>query len=391
LSRGLGGLHGVAGERRNKSKQRATITRTTETRPPAKVLAAALILALVICCLLVPAAAPAAKKRRGHARPLYWGAWIGKQLTGSAPPWDMSGVTRFEEMIGKGLSVVEFSSPFASCASSPCAFFPFPTVAMDNVRQYGAIPFFSWGSESIPWDTYKPSQPDFELSDVIAGSYDSYIRDFAEAARSWGHPFFLRFDWEMNGNWFPWGETVPGNAPGEYIAAWRHVHDIFTSVGATNATWVWCPYADPFGRFGNLRGLYPGDAYVDWTCMDGYNWGQNLDNPHPWRSFGQIFDQTYEQIVKKIAPRKPMIVAEFASTPNGGHKALWIRDMFAKLPARYPRIRGIVWFNSVERGIDFALETSLTAVRAFATGIRRPIYRTNGYRDFAESPIRPPH
>jgi mannan endo-1,4-beta-mannosidase len=359
-------------------------------------LAAALAIALALSCLIAPAgqAAKASGKAttKGHpkSRPLFWGAWIGKQLTGTAPPWDMTAVHQFEAMVGKGLSVVEFSTPFADCAKSPCTLLDFPAAGMEAIRQYGAIPLLSWGSESIPWNTYDPSQPDFELSDVIAGNYDEYIRGFAESARSWGHPFFLRFNWEMNGDWFPWGERVPGNAPGEYVAAWRHVHDIFTSVGATNATWVWCPYADPFGRFGNLRSLYPGDGYVDWTCMDGYNWGQNADNPHPWRSFPRIFDKAYKRIVEKVAPSKPMIVAEFASTPNGGHKALWIRNMFAELPRRYPKIRGLVWFNSVERGIDFALETSPKSLSAFGTGIRRPMYVVNGYGGLTESPIRPP-
>ena len=116
---------------------------------------------------------------------------------------------------------------------------------------------------------------------MIEGHHDAYIREFAEAAKAWGHPFFLRFNWEMNGNWFPWSEGVNGNQPGEYVAAWRHVHDIFTQVGATNATWVWCPNVDPASKLHDLASLYPGDAYVDWTGLDGYNWGTNPASPRP--------------------------------------------------------------------------------------------------------------
>ena len=65
--------------------------------------------------------------------------------------------------------------------------------------------------------------------------------------------------------------------------------------------------------------------------------------------------------------------------------------MFAKLPARYPEDpRASSGSTRVERGIDFALETSPTALRAFATGIRRRLYVANGYGGLAESPIRPP-
>ena len=128
---------------------------------------------------------------------------------------------------------------------------------MNSIRSHGSIPFYSWGSQSIPVPS-NLSEPNFQLSDVISGTYDSYIRKFAEAAKAWGHPFFLRFNWEMNGGWFAWAEGVNGNKSGEYVAAWRHVHDIFTSVGATNATWVWCPNVDPENHMQNLSLALPG-------------------------------------------------------------------------------------------------------------------------------------
>src|SRR5262249_53008700 len=152
------------------------------------------------------------------------------------PPFDIEAANRFSQMVGKGMSVMEFSSPFSNCESTRCTQYEFPDTAMENARRYGAIPMLGWGSESTPWDTYNPVQPDYELSDLISGRYDAYIRQFAEAARNWGHPFFLRFNWEMNGNWFPWGVGVGANTAPEFVAAWRRVHDIFASVGATNAT-----------------------------------------------------------------------------------------------------------------------------------------------------------
>jgi hypothetical protein len=353
-------------------------------------------LALVFLCLfppLVPAADSHHPGRQHHAHrhhrphPVFWGAWIGDQLTGRAAPWDMNALSRFEEIVGKGASLLEFSSPFAECDSSPCSFFQFPGEAMESVRRHGSIPFFSWGSESSPRDS--PTQPDFQLSDVIEGRYDTYIREFATAAKAWGHPFFLRFDWEMNGNWFPWSEPVNGNSPGQFVAAWRHVHDLFAAVGATNVTWVWCPFADPNGSFQDLRQIYPGSAYVDWTCMDAYNWGTNAVNPQPWRSFVRLLGPTYEQLTKKVAPHKPIMLAEFGSSSSGGHKALWIRNMFAKLPREFPRVRGLIWFDTLDRGIDWPLETSTTATREFAKGIGKWFYLANTFSELTTSPITP--
>jgi hypothetical protein len=374
------------------------IRRSTPTLVPT-------ILAIAIALLaLIPAAASAkghhhkgagskkgAQASKRHQRPLYWGAWIGDQLTGEEPPWDMSAVSKFEGMVGKGLSLVALGSPFADCTSTPCNFFEFPTAAMNNVHNYGAIPFFNWASQATSNDPGgATSMPDFQLSDILSGRYDTYIREFAEAARNWGHSFFLRYDWEMNGDWFPWNEAVNENNPGEYVAAWRHVHDIFTAVGATNATWAWCPYAEDDRHFTDLAALYPGDEYVDWTCMDGFNWGQNPTNPHVWKGFKEIFAPTYRRLVKRIAPSKPIVLAEMASTGKGRAKAKWIHNMFKELRTNFRRIRGLIWFDQIDRGVNWPLETSPAAASAFAKGVDGRGFRGNGQAAVVASPIRPP-
>jgi mannan endo-1,4-beta-mannosidase len=358
---------------------------------------AALLLSLCVCWLLAgpTQGAPDQQhhrhhhKRKRHPRPIYWGAWIGKQLTGTDAPWDMNAVDRFESVVGKGLSLVEFSSAFEDCSRRPCRFFGFPAAGMESIRRYGAIPFFSWGSEAIPRTSAE--QPAFQLADIADGAYDGYIRSWATEAREWGHPLLLRFDWEMNGNWLPWGEAINGNGRGQFVTAWRHVHDIFTSVGATNVSWVWCPYADTPKRLRAtpLKPLYPGSAYVDWTCLDGYNWGSNPVNPRPWRSFREIFEPAYKLITKRVAPHKPLLLGEFASSPYGGHKALWVRRMFEQIPWRFPRVRGMIYFDVVDRGVDWPLETSATAASAFAAGVARKIFAGNRFGELSTSPIPP--
>jgi hypothetical protein len=313
-------------------------------------------------------------------RQLYWGAWIGDQLTGREAPWDMSAVSAFESMTGKGVSLIHFASPFADCSKSPCSFYTFPTTPFDDIRAHGAIPFFSWNSGALPVTS---SEPDFQLSDVIAGRYDAYIRSWARAAKAWGHPFFLRFDWEMNGSWFPWSEGVNGNRPGDFVRAWRHVHDIFEAQGAANATWVWCPNIDPQNRYTPLAGLYPGDAYVDWTCLDGYRWGAS------WSGFGSLFRSTYDQL-GVIAPSKPVVVGETASTEKGGLKAKWITDLLTvRLASGFPRIRAVLWFEKYDSHMDWPIETSAAAEVAFAAGIRLPIYADNAFGSLGGGRVQP--
>jgi beta-mannanase len=166
------------------------------------------------------------------------------------------------------------------------------------------------------------------------------------------------------------------------------VHDIFTSVGATNATWVWCPNVDFTRKLIPLNKVYPGAAYVDWTCLDGFNWGKRADSAG-WQTFNQVFHETYKRVLK-IAPGKPMVLAEVASNEKGGSKPAWIANMLREV-TRYRKIRGLIWFDVKDRNTHWPLESSSKTSRAFAKGIQRTVFRPNEFGGLTtSSPIPPP-
>jgi mannan endo-1,4-beta-mannosidase len=305
---------------------------------------------------------------------MLWGIWTDKHRTGEQPPWDFAAVDQVEAATGKGMSLLHWGTPMTDAAGTNP--FAFAGSLMTKIRDRGTIPFFSWSTHAMR----NYDHPDFTLAAIAEGRQDALITTWAKAAKTWGKPFFLRFNWEMNGGWFPWGERYGANQPGEYVAAWRHVHDIFTSVGAANATWVWCPTADPYRTLQPLTGLYPGDAYVDWTCIDTYN--GNV----PWSSPTQVMGSTYDEIVA-LAPDKPMVLGEVGSTEQGGSKAAWIQGFFAALPDRFPQVRGVLWFDKLETGpgnhTDWALDSSAAAQQAFATGVGAENYVGDEYATYA--------
>lgn len=146
-------------------------------------------------------------------------------------------------------------------------------------------------------------------------------------------------------------------------------------MGARNATWTWCPNVDPHHHFVGFSKLYPGGRFVDWTCLDGYNFATD------WRSFSSAYRRSYRVITSRIAPRKPMIIGEVASSETGGSKASWIRDMLGtQLRSNYPRIKGFLWFNDRAEGYDWPIETSLSAKNAFANGIASRHYASASSR-----------
>jgi beta-mannanase len=273
---------------------------------------------------------------------------------------DLGLLSQFESHAGKKVNLY---SIYHSFKYSP----DFDAAAASSIRAHGATPMITWE----PWDpsASATSQPTYSLASIAGGTHDALITRWATQIKAWGQPLWLRFAHEMNSDWYPWAEKVNGNRPGQYVAAWRHVHDIFKQVGANNVVWIWNPNVD-FPGATAMSSLYPGDAYVDWVGLDGYNWGRST-SWGTWQTFDQVFGPSLTAL-RQITSR-PVVIGETASTELGGDKAQWISQFFAGL-ARNASIKAFVWFN-LNKETDWRIESSAAAQRAFATGVADPRYR----------------
>lgn len=295
---------------------------------------------------------------------VYWGAWMSGETYGGTGdvPWSTVTANTFEAHATRAPSIVHFGQPAPWNQA-------FTSQPLSLARARGAIPLIDMGSEGA------------SLKEIEDGSKDSYLASWARAAREYGKPFFLRWDWEMNGTWFPWGKEAAAN-PKQFKNAWQHFHEIAEAQGATNITWVWCPNTRFTGAT-PLSYLYPGSEYVDWTCIDGYNRGSNPIEPAGWTKFLTLFSPTYSSM-KTLAAGKPVMIGETASTEIGGSKAEWIDDAFStQLPRRFPNVKAISWFNwnyPEEKGRwDWQIESSQSAQAAFANVISSPYYAGNTF------------
>ena len=104
------------------------------------------------------------------------------------------------------------------------------------------------------------------LTAIAAGRQDEYLRTYALAVKSFGHPVIVSFGQEMNGNWYLWGTGY--TAPAIFVAA-RHIVNLFRAQGARNVTWLWdvncsSPHSSPISEW------WPGSSYVDWVGIDRY-------------------------------------------------------------------------------------------------------------------------
>jgi hypothetical protein len=258
-------------------------------------------------------------------------------------------VTTFESQIGRKLAINQHYYSWTNT---------FPSGLEQWDVSNGRTPLVTWE----PWGV--------TLDSIISGSQDAVIRARANGLKGLGAKVFLRFAHEMNGNWYPWSGAQNGNSTSKYVSAYKHVHDVFESQGATNVVWVWSPNHEnvPSSSWNAYQNYYPGDAYVDWVGVDGYNFGTS-QSWSTWRSFVNVFDAFY----KVYADRKPIMLAEVASAEKGGSKATWIASMYNAIMTRYPSIAAVVWFH-VNKEADWRANSSSSALTKFKQMVNHPYF-----------------
>jgi len=265
-------------------------------------------------------------------------------------------IDRYARLMGRQPTIVSYYKQWD--------FPPFVERELRGAWNRGAVPMVSWEPMSYHGRRYP-------LRAIVRGRYDRYLRRAARVAASWDRPLLVRFAHEMNGGWYPWALGVDGNTAGRYKSAWRRIVRIFRSRGADNVRWVWTPNVDPRGRLPFKR-LYPGDAWVDWVGLDGFNWG------HEGRSFsfGQIFNRSYRTLTR--ISRRPVLIAETGAYFAG--KARWISQALKRQLPRLPRVKALVWYNHPTNGVDLRFNSSRPALRAFRSAARTPRYQMSRRR-----------
>jgi len=281
------------------------------------------------------------------------GDYFGVSTLGTPRPQETEQVT---EAAGAHPTVLEY---FANWTQE------FNPAQVDESWLQGAIPLLTWepsgGSHAV-------DQRDYTLARIADGDFDAYITRFAAALRDERFPVVLRFAQEMNSNWYPWTEANGGNTAAGFVTAWRHVHDLFANVGATNVIWLWSPNVLRGTAREPLADFYPGDAYVDWVGLDAYGLGES--------TAGEVLDQSVGQIT--AFTRKPLLIAETGAEP-GAEQAPWTASLFTWLKQHRPRVIGFVWFeHSVAEGgkHDYRFTVDPATESAFRAGLqalpRRP-------------------
>lgn len=236
---------------------------------------------------------------------------------------------------------------------------PFRADAADASYALGAIPLISWESWVKGGDR---SDPAFAVERIASGEYDDYIRTFATAVAEYGKPVIIRFDHEMNGNWYPWGDRVNGNTGAGYAEMWRRVHGMFGQAGAANVVWLWSPNIVRAVSNANhpLDSFYPGDEFVDYIGMTGYSVGEP--------TAADVFQPTVD--ILRTFTQKPILIAEVGASTFRA-KPEFIDSLFAYVRDG-PGVVGFIWFQTTTASGasgDWRFDDTPESVAAYAAGL----------------------
>lgn len=250
----------------------------------------------------------------------------------------MGRVEAFANAVGKKPNMITLYESFDDA---------FAAAEVRKIYQYGALP-------TVRWEPYNA-----RLADIAAGKHDTYVTQFAIAVRRLNLPIVLTFAHEMNGHWYPWGTKT--NEAKDFVAAWRHMHQLFVDADAINVIWTWTPNViNPVSRT-RLAPLYPGDAYVDWIGIDGYftRSGQ--------KTFKDLFKPTITEV--QAFTNKPFLIVETGSE-SGPMRPKAISDLFASVAAA-PHVIGFIYVNQNGSG-DWQIDSDPASMDAFRKQAKSP-------------------
>jgi len=313
------------------------------------------------------------------------GAYAGAYIDFGETEDDVSleAIDRFETMVGKHQAIIASSSYWGEQS--------FPTKNVELISRHGAIPLLFWSPWGSPYAEDRPPD-DFRLENILAGKWDSYIDQWADAACGVNRPILVSWGLEMNGRWFPWSGVHYGGGkplspeqpqryagPEMYKQAYRYVVARVRARGAQQILWVFHAnnLSFPAAPWNRIAQYYPGGDYVDVLGLSAY--GQ-LFPDGPWVSLATAMDDAYQELCR-LDPHKPILLAEYGvgEFPKSGDKAGWVTEALAALEIRYPRIKGAVywherWQNQNETISNLRINSSPEALAAYRQAMAKPYW-----------------
>lgn len=241
---------------------------------------------------------------------------------------------------------------------------------LENLWVNGYVSFVNLGATGVTAAEIANGKYDKNLS-YLAQSYADFVNGGP------GRRAFIAPLQEMNGYWVPYKYDPVG-----YKLAYERIQSIFISKGI-DAAEIWWTFA-PNGWSEDWNGFelyYPGDDKVDVVSYSSYNYGFCPVGLEDWRKWADysLVHQPYIERMRRMAPNKPIIVAQTATTaqyPSAGVyntsiKNTWLIDSYNKF-ADEPGIIAILYFDINKEAVgecDFEIYNGQNQYNGYKIGV----------------------
>jgi hypothetical protein len=267
----------------------------------------------------------------------------------------LAAVDATEAQTGRSLEIVHTYHRWAQV---------FPTAEEAALATSGHILLINWqptdaAGGPISWES------------IADGSQDSVIRAEAHRLAALREPVMLTFSHE------PEPDLSTEGSSAQFVAAYRHVHDLVVADGATNVIWVWDVEGLSTRYWRNsYHLLWPGSAYVDWIAWDPYNFASCRHKP--WQTFEELVTPFYRWIRAQSFGKLPLMLAEFGTVgePTGSDsKQAWYAGAASSV-SKFPALKALVYFDypSPPASCDWVSNSSPAAAAAFARLARSSVF-----------------
>ncbi len=265
-------------------------------------------------------------------------------------------VNAFNNLAGKKIGVAYFSDNWFHGIH-------FPLDKCISIRTTGAVPFIRIQNWIRQGDKLSDAGP-YTHKNIIAGIFDTELRTYAQAAKSFGTKLLIEYGPEVNTNSFPWSKE----GPGPYKAAYRHIVNLFREEGATNVKWAF--HVDATDNNNGYK-WYPGDDIIEWV-------GTSCYGDYDKRGCAGSLKEVYAQFAA-ISKTAKLGIFEW-----GYGNATDTARTLAEIPIKYPRIKLLQVWNEHVIGdpgepYDRRINSSPQNLAAYREGIATPAYISTYY------------
>jgi hypothetical protein len=255
------------------------------------------------------------------------GVWLGVQVAPGSTGSAQRTLRKLESRVGRHVDVVYQQLRWDA---------PLERVSALAASRHARTPLLGWkpvrlDGSIVPW----PS--------IASGSEDARLKAMATRLKALPKRVFLTFVHQPE----PQVASGDGTA-GDYVLAYRHVHDVFAKLGVTNVVWVWSMTSAP--RWASLHTqLYPGDGYVDWLAFD-----VGDATCGPGSSSGSLADLTrpFHDWVATRHPGKPVMATGYGQSrhPAAAPAPERLAADLSTLTTRRPEIQALVFAGAEATG-----------------------------------------